>query len=58
MNSWIESMAESMNLGRTGFDFSFSDVRILLPDAMFCGIIVLFTLFCLLCTLENRRQNN
>lgn len=58
MNSWIESMAELMNLGRTGFDFSFSDVRILLPDAMFCSIIVLFTLFCLLCSLEDRQQNN
>jgi hypothetical protein len=47
-----------MNLGRTGFDFSFSDVRILLPDAMFCSIIVLFMVFYLLCALENRWLNN
>lgn len=58
MNSWSESMAEMMKLGRSGFDFSFSEVRILLPNALFCSIIVLFILFCLLCLLEDRQQNN
>ena len=57
MNAWIESMAELTKLGRTGFDFSFSDVR-MLPDANSCCIVILFMAFCMLCAWEDRWLNN
>jgi hypothetical protein len=58
MNAWAESMAELMKLGRIDFDSSFSAARILLSDARFYGIIVLFAVFCLLCAWEDRWLND
>jgi hypothetical protein len=52
MNAWIESMAELVKLWNTGFDFSFSDIKILLPDTNLFCIVILFMVFCLLCVWE------
>jgi hypothetical protein len=57
MGAWMESMAELMKWGFSGLDFSFSDLRVLLPDAQSCWAVTLVTAFCLLCVWDDTRSH-
>ena len=54
MNAWIDTIAELMNVGRTGFSFSFSDAGYLLPDARICAILVFCVAFLTFSAWEDR----
>ena len=58
MDAWTESMADLMKWGFSGFDMSFSDLRVLVPDAHFCWAAALVTAFCLLCAWDDGRSSH
>jgi hypothetical protein len=47
MNVWIDVMREAMGMGRAGWDFSLSDLSMLVPDTGCLVAIAAVTAFCL-----------